>query len=220
MRILVATDAWHPQVNGVVVTLRNTIRALEALGHDVATITPDGFATIPCPTYPEIRLSLFAGGRVAREIERYDPHAVHIATEGPLGLAARRHCVKASRPFTTAYHTQFPEYVHARSRLPLGVTYRWMRWFHAPSQALLVATPARNMFVCASRFTVISAPWLWPVTPIRSRSTMPSSTALSTAAFASATSCSRYVSYAFLGSPTIGDAALSMIAYPDASSGR
>ena len=141
MRILIVSDAWLPQVNGVVVTLRNTIRALEALGHDVATITPDGFATIPCPTYPEIRLSLLAGARVAREIERCDPHAVHIATEGPLGLAARRHCVKAGRPFTSAYHTQFPEYVHARSRLPLGVTYSWMRWFHAPSKALLVATP-------------------------------------------------------------------------------
>jgi glycosyltransferase involved in cell wall biosynthesis len=141
MRILIVSDAWSPQVNGVVVTLRNTIRELEALGHEVGTITPDGFTTIPCPTYPEIRLSLFPGSRVGREIERFAPHAVHIATEGPLGLAARRHCVKARRPFTTAYHTQFPEYVHARSRLPVDVTYRWMRWFHAPSKALLVATP-------------------------------------------------------------------------------
>jgi len=140
MRIMIVSDAWAPQINGVVVTLRNTIRELESLGHEVATITPDGFASIPCPTYPEIRLSLFPGGRVGREIERFAPHAVHIATEGPLGLAARRHCIRESRPFTTAYHTQFPEYVHARSRFPVDITYRWMRWFHSPSKALLVAT--------------------------------------------------------------------------------
>ena len=140
MRIMIVSDAWAPQVNGVVVTLLNTIGELEDLGHEVATITPDGFRTVPCPTYPEIRLSLFAGARVGREIERFAPHAVHIATEGPLGLAARRHCVRANRPFTTAYHTQFPEYVHARSRFPLALTYAWMRWFHAPSKALMVAT--------------------------------------------------------------------------------
>jgi glycosyltransferase involved in cell wall biosynthesis len=141
LRILIVSDAWAPQINGVVVTLRNTIRALEAMGHTVATITPDGFTTIPCPTYPEIRLSLFPGRRVARRIEAFAPDALHIATEGPLGLAARRHCLRTRRPFTTAYHTQFPEYVHARTRLPLSIAYRWMRWFHAPASALMVATP-------------------------------------------------------------------------------
>jgi glycosyltransferase involved in cell wall biosynthesis len=141
LRILVVSDAWSPQINGVVITLRNTIREIERLGHAVGTITPDGFATIPCPTYPEIRLALFPARRVARLIDAFAPEAVHIATEGPLGLAARRHCLRKQYPFTTAYHTQFPEYVYARSRLPVGFTYRWMRWFHAPAKALMVATP-------------------------------------------------------------------------------
>ena len=132
MRILIVTDAWTPQVNGVVITMRNTIRELERLGHEVDTITPAGFRTIPCPTYPEIRLSLNAARRVARRIDEFDPHALHLATEGPLGLAARAHCLRTGRPFTTAYHTQVPEYIHARSRLPVGVAYRWMRWFHGP----------------------------------------------------------------------------------------
>jgi len=141
LRILIVTDAWAPQVNGVVITLRNTIRTLEALGHTVATITPEGFHSIPCPTYPEIRLALFPGRRVARAIDAFAPDALHIATEGPLGLAARRHCLRTRRPFSTAYHTQFPEYVYARIRLPVGIAYRWMRWFHGPAKAMMVATP-------------------------------------------------------------------------------
>jgi len=142
MRILIATDAWLPQVNGVVTTLRNTVRELEALGHGVRLITPEGFRTVPCPTYPEIRLALAPGPRVARMIDEFEPDAVHIETEAPLGLAARRHCIDAGRPFTTAYHTQFPEFIHARCRLPLAVSYRWMRWFHRPAGAVLVATAA------------------------------------------------------------------------------
>jgi len=141
MRILIVTDAWAPQINGVVITLQNTIRTLEDLGHTVETITPDGFRTFPCPTYPDISLSLFPGREVVRQIVRFRPDAIHIATEGPLGLAARRYCMRAKRPFTTAYHTQFPEYVHARIRLPLAISYRWMRRFHAPASALMVATP-------------------------------------------------------------------------------
>ena len=141
MRILIVTDAWSPQINGVVTTLQNTIRELSRLGHVVDTITPDGFRTIPCPTYPEIRLSIASGARVAKMIDAFMPDAVHIATEAPLGLAARRHCLRAARPFTTAYHTQFPEYIHARSRLPVGVTYKWMRWFHGPAKAVMVGTP-------------------------------------------------------------------------------
>lgn len=141
MRIMIVSDAWSPQINGVVITLRNTIRELEAAGHTVATITPDGFASIPCPTYPEIRLAINPRRRVAQRIDAFVPHALHIATEGPLGLAARRHCLRSQRPFSTAYHTQFPEYVHARIRLPVGIAYRWMRWFHAPAKALMVATP-------------------------------------------------------------------------------
>jgi len=141
LRILVVSDAWSPQINGVVVTLHNTIRELERMGHTVATVTPDRFRTIPCPTYPEIRLALLPDDKVGRHIEAFAPDAIHIATEGPLGLAARRHALRTRRRFTTAYHTQFPEYVHARCRLPLRVSYRWMRWFHAPAAALMVATP-------------------------------------------------------------------------------
>jgi glycosyltransferase involved in cell wall biosynthesis len=142
LRILIATDAWLPQVNGVVTTLRNTVRELEALGHCVQLITPEGFRTLPCPTYPEIRLAVAPGPRVVRMIEEFEPDAVHIETEAPLGLAARRHCIDTGRPFTTAYHTQFPEFIHARCRLPLSVSYRWMHWFHKPAAAVLVATAA------------------------------------------------------------------------------
>jgi glycosyltransferase involved in cell wall biosynthesis len=138
---MIVSDAWSPQVNGVVNTLRNTIRELGQTGHEVATITPNGFRTVACPTYPEIRLSLFPGRRVAHTIDEFAPQALHIATEGPLGLAARRHCLRTDRPFTTAYHTQFPEYIHARVRLPLDLSYRWMRWFHDPGKTLMVATP-------------------------------------------------------------------------------
>jgi glycosyltransferase involved in cell wall biosynthesis len=152
MRIIIVSDAWSPQINGVVITLHNTIRELERAGHTVATITPDGFRSIPCPTYPEIRLALFPARRVARRIDEFVPDAIHIATEGPLGLAARRHCLRTRRQFSTAYHTQFPEYVHARIRLPVGITYRWMRWFHAPASALMVATPDVHRRLAARGF--------------------------------------------------------------------
>ena len=140
MRVLIITDAWSPQVNGVVTTVRNTLRELEAVGHEVGVVTPDGFRTVPCPTYPEIRLALAPGTRVCRMIEAFEPDAIHIETEAPLGLAARAHCITSGYPFTTAYHTQFPEFVHARCRLPVGVTYRMMRWFHDPAAAVMVPT--------------------------------------------------------------------------------
>jgi len=144
LRILIATDAWLPQVNGVVTTLRNTVRELEALGHSVQLVTTEGFRTLPCPTYPEVRLAVAPGPRVVRMIEEFEPDAVHIETEAPIGMAARRHCLDSGRPFTTAYHTQFPEFIHARCRLPLSVSYRWMHWFHKPAAAVLVATAAMH----------------------------------------------------------------------------
>ncbi len=153
MRILIVTDAWSPQVNGVVTTVRNTVRELEALGHVVGLITPEGFTTLPCPTYPEIRLALAAGARVARMIEAFEPDAVHLETEAPLGIAARRHCLANGRPFTTAYHTQFPEYVHARCRLPVSISYRWLRWFHGAAAAVLVPTRAIHQRLSARGFT-------------------------------------------------------------------
>ena len=142
MRILLATDAWAPQVNGVVVTLRNTVSWLERWGHEVHVVSPEGFRTFPMPTYPEIPLAILPGRQVARRIAEFDPDAVHIATEGPIGLAARSACLRQGRSFTTAYHTCFPEYVKPRFGVPLGITYAWLRRFHAPSSALLVATPA------------------------------------------------------------------------------
>jgi glycosyltransferase involved in cell wall biosynthesis len=140
LTIVVVTDAWHPQVNGVVRTLDTVTRELGRLGIDVRVIGPNSFATTPCPTYPEIRLSLFPGRRLARLIDAAQPCAVHIATEGPLGHAARAYCLRRRLPFTTAYHTRFPEYVHARFRIPPELTYRIMRAFHAPAAGTMVAT--------------------------------------------------------------------------------
>lgn len=140
MRIVMVTDAWEPQVNGVVRTLNATRRDLEAMGHEVRMITPLDFHTLPCPTYPEIRLSIFPYRKVRRLLDEWVPDVLHIATEGPLGLAARRYALRRNYPFTTAYHTRFPEYVQARIRLPLSWTYRFLRWFHGPSQAVLAPT--------------------------------------------------------------------------------
>lgn len=141
MKIMIVTDAWEPQVNGVVRTLKNTRAELEAMGHEVDYLTPLEFRTVPCPTYPDIRLSLMPGRGVCARLDRFDPDALHLATEGPLGLAARRWAMKRGHPFTTAYHTRFPEYVHARTRIPLAWTYAYLRWFHQPSQAILAPTP-------------------------------------------------------------------------------
>ena len=140
MKILIVTDAWYPQVNGVVRTLSDTKAELEALGHHVEMITPQPFKTVPCPTYPEIRLSLLPGRRVASTIDRLAPDTIHIATEGPLGLAARRYAMRNNLAFTTAYHTRFPEYVRSRIPIPLRWTYAFMRWFHKPAKAVLAPT--------------------------------------------------------------------------------
>jgi glycosyltransferase involved in cell wall biosynthesis len=141
MKIMIVTDAWEPQVNGVVRTLKNTTRELTALGHRVELLTPLEFRTVPCPTYPEIRLSLFPRRRLTARIDEFAPDALHIATEGPLGLAARRYAIKHGLPFTTAYHTRFPEYVEARFALPAETTYRFLHWFHRPSLAVMAPTP-------------------------------------------------------------------------------
>jgi glycosyltransferase involved in cell wall biosynthesis len=142
MKIMLITDAWLPQVNGVVTTLGQIKNGLHLRGHEVDFLTPQEFRSVPCPTYPEIRLSLMPYARVKRRIQEARPDALHIATEGPLGLAARKFCLRHGLRFTTAYHTRFPEYVHARTRLPVTLTYAWLRRFHAPSQAVMVPTPA------------------------------------------------------------------------------
>jgi len=140
MKISMVTDAWEPQVNGVVRTLKSTMRELRALGHSVEIITPLEFRTLPCPTYPDIRLSILPRVKVARRLADFDPDAIHIATEGPLGLAARRFALNEGIPFTTAYHTRFPEYIHARTGMPLSWTYAFLRWFHGPSRAVMAPT--------------------------------------------------------------------------------
>lgn len=139
MRLALVSDAWSPQVNGVVRTLQTTAGILRERGIAVEPVTPDRFASMPCPTYPEIRLALTTRRAVAALIG--DADAVHIATEGPLGLAARRHCIARRRSFTTSFHTRFPDYLHARFRLPTAASWRYLRWFHGQARAVLVATP-------------------------------------------------------------------------------
>lgn len=152
MKILLVTDAWEPQVNGVVRTLKSTSRELQAMGHEVQLVTPLEFRTVPCPTYPDIRLSLFPSAKVKRILRDFNPDAIHIATEGPLGLAARHYALRHGLPFTTAYHTRFPEYVRARFGFPLSWTYAFLRWFHSPSQAVMVPTPVVKRDLEAARF--------------------------------------------------------------------
>lgn len=140
MRLALVTDAWTPQVNGVVRTLSSVSETLRDLGHEVEIIAPDQFRSIPCPTYPEIRLALAGSRTVGKRIDSARPDAIHIATEGPLGWAARRWCLRHNRAFTTAYHTQFPEYVARRTGLPASMIWPVIRRFHRSSAAIMVAT--------------------------------------------------------------------------------
>jgi glycosyltransferase involved in cell wall biosynthesis len=142
MRIVIVTDAWDPQVNGVVRTLKATRAQLEAMGHAVCVISPDLYPSIPCPTYPEIRLAMARAAWVGARIAEFGPDAIHLSTEGPLCLAARRWCVRNGVRFTSAYHTQFPDYFAARTGLSAEWAWPYIRWFHAPSEAVLVSTPS------------------------------------------------------------------------------
>lgn len=142
MKIAIATDAWTPQINGVVQTLSKTAQALRRLGHDVCVIEPGLFRTIPCPTYPEIRLAWLPYWRTSTLLRQFMPDAIHIATEGPLGMAARRWCRRHGMQFTTSYHTQFPEYLRARLPIPLATSYAYLRDFHGAAVRTMVATPA------------------------------------------------------------------------------
>jgi glycosyltransferase involved in cell wall biosynthesis len=153
MRICIVTDAWLPQVNGVVRTLTETRRELRLMGHTVRMITPLLFPTLPCPTYPEIRLSIAPARKVARLIERFAPDVLHIATEGPLGWAARDYAIKHGLPFTTAYHTRFPEYIRARFGIPLSWSYAVMRRFHGAAARVMVPTEIVRHDLEAAGFT-------------------------------------------------------------------
>ena len=138
--IAIVTDAWFPQTNGVVRTLSTTVEILQQRGHHLTVVSPEDYTSIPCPTYPEIRLALTPPGAVGRKLAKIAPDAVHIATEGPLGLAARRFCCSRGIPFTTAYHTQFPDYLARRTGLPARIFWPYITWFHRPAQRVMVAT--------------------------------------------------------------------------------
>src|SRR5580692_9460291 len=154
LKILIVTDAWRPQVNGVVRTLEVLGDDLKALGHQVRYATPEGRFTVPMPTYPEIRLALFPREGLEKEIRDFAPDAVHIATEGTLGLSARAICLKYGIAFSTSFHTRFPEYVRARFPLiPEELVYRWLRWFHGPATAMMVATESLRREMQAHGFT-------------------------------------------------------------------
>jgi glycosyltransferase involved in cell wall biosynthesis len=157
-RILIVTDAWKPQVNGVVRTLTAVAGELRDMGHEVEVIGPDRFRTFPCPTYPDILLSLLPQRRLIRMIEAFKPDALHIATEGPLGLAARSWARRTGFAFTTAFHTRFAEYVKARTGLPVGPIYLWMRRFHGAGRGMMVATQSLRDELAARGFRNIR-PW-------------------------------------------------------------
>lgn len=142
MRILVATDAWHPQVNGVVRSLTMMAQAAGTLGAEVGFLTPQSFRTVAMPSYPDLRLALPRPATIARLIGEARPDSIHIATEGPIGLMVRRHCRRHGLPFTTSFHTRFPEYISARLPIPERWIWRALRWFHRASQAVMAATPA------------------------------------------------------------------------------
>lgn len=147
MRLLLATDAWEPQVNGVARTLAKVVERLREAGDEIEVIEPSAFRSLPLPSYPEIPLALASADALGRAMDAFGPDAVHIATEGPVGLAARRACARRGWPFTTGFHTRFPEYAHARTRLPLDLGYAAIRRFHRPSRAVMAptATVARDL---------------------------------------------------------------------------
>jgi 1,2-diacylglycerol 3-alpha-glucosyltransferase/glucuronosyltransferase len=145
LKVLIVSDAWKPQVNGVVRTMSTLGDELEALGNEVRYVTPDLFRTLPMPTYPEIQLAALPGRRVRRLINEFKPDAIHIATEGPLGIAARQFCIHRDHPFSTSFHTKFPEYLNARTKFPVRWGYEYQRRFHKPASATMVTTPSMKI---------------------------------------------------------------------------
>ncbi|AZY47834.1 glycosyltransferase family 4 protein [Bordetella avium] len=141
MRIALVTDAWHPQVNGVVRTWTAMCRLLTQWGHEVRVISPEGSRTVPAPSEPALRLCFTPRRHLRQLMGDWVPDALHIATEGPLGWAARSMALRRGWQFTTSFHTLFPDYLRARMGIPAGLPWRYMRWFHQPAQRVLVPTP-------------------------------------------------------------------------------
>ena len=144
MRIAIVTDAWKPQVNGVAITYENLGRQLELMGDEVRYIAPDEFRTLPCPSYPSIRLAMFPRPGVAKKLQGFQPQAIHIATEGPLGHAARTWCLRNGMPFTSSFHTQFPEYIRMRAPIPICLSYAYLRRFHSYAAHTFVPTESQK----------------------------------------------------------------------------
>src|SRR5438105_5280803 len=159
MRILVATDAWHPQVNGVVRTLTMMAEAAKAFGVDVSFLNPQSFRTFAMPSYRDLRVALPYPAKIAQLIAEARPDSIHIATEGPIGLLARRHCRQQGLPFTTSLHTRFPEYISARLPVPESWIWAALRAVHRPGQAVMAATPALASELRARGFRNVV---LWP----------------------------------------------------------
>jgi len=155
---MLITDAWDPQVNGVVRTMKRVIAECEEMGHQWEVVSPaDGFRTVPLPTYSEIRLALGAKKEIERRFDAFEPDAIHIATEGTLGMAGRSLCLKLKHPFSTSYHTRFPEYVSARIPIPVSWGYAFVRWFHRYSGKVMVATPSMREELLARKFENVVA---------------------------------------------------------------
>jgi len=152
MRILIATDAWHPQVNGVVRTLTSLARSASALGAEVAFLTPEGFPSMGVPTYPGLRIALPNRREIARRVEAAAPDAIHIATEGPIGWSVRAHCLRRKLAFTTSYTTRFPEYIAVRSIIPAALSYAVLRHFHAAGAMTMIATASLRQELAAKGF--------------------------------------------------------------------
>ncbi|MBV2120899.1 MAG: glycosyltransferase family 1 protein [Candidatus Thiodiazotropha sp. (ex Ctena orbiculata)] len=152
MRIAILTDAWYPQVNGVVRTLNKTITILEQWGHEILCINPELFRTLPMPTYPDIPLSLFPYGKIKKLLKEFKPDAIHLSTEGPIGWAGRRYCLRHKVPYTTTYHTRFPEYVRLRAPIPLSLSYAFVRAFHSKATLTMVATSSMKATLEAHGF--------------------------------------------------------------------
>jgi glycosyltransferase involved in cell wall biosynthesis len=155
MRIVLVTEAWQPQVNGVVTTWTHVKRELEAQGHEMFVIHPEMFRTMPCPRYPSIPIVIRPGRSVAQLLDGFDADAIHIATEGPLGSAARRYCLRRRLPFTSSYHSQFPEYFRKYFGMPLAMSYAYMRRFHRAAERVLVPTPSMKSLLDSRGFTKV-----------------------------------------------------------------
>jgi glycosyltransferase involved in cell wall biosynthesis len=158
-RILIATDAWHPQISGVVRTLDTTVRTLQEWGHAVEVVEPSAFPSIPTPFYPEIPICYPRPGRVYERVLLFRPDHVHISTEGTLGLLVRRFCRNRGWNFSTSYHTRFPEYLKRLAWVPEGITYRFLRWFHGRSASLMVATQSLEKELVWRGFTAPMRRW-------------------------------------------------------------